>query len=119
MIEEADMLAVAGKLKDKKINLMIKKVQDQEFIQKATTIGGIALFVSGLYVYAKNRPFRGGRRGGGVPIAATSAQTQGQQTGDFLMLAGLASEVVSISFKISRTRHAHLVVESYNKAILH
>jgi hypothetical protein len=116
MIEETDMLAVAAKLKDKKINLMIKKVGDLEFIQKACTIGGIALFVGGLYVYSKNRPYRGGRRR--ASAGPTTAQEQGQVSGEVLMLAGLASEVLSISYKISRTRHAHLLVGAYNQLII-
>jgi len=114
-ITETDMLAVAKLRKDKKVDLMIKKTEEKKFIQNCFVGGGIGLFVIGGYVYLSNRPVRGRRRGGPV---GTSGSANAMQNGELMMLAGLASEVAGITFKLDRTRHAHMVVDLYNQAIL-
>ena len=113
-IEEPDMLAVVGKLGDKKINLMIKKVNDLKFIQKTTMIVSIPLFIFGAYTYFKNAPRRTRR----APSATTTAKlAQGRMNGEYLMLGAITCDIVSISFKLSRIKHAHMVVDAYNKTI--
>ena len=115
-ITERDMLAVAGKVNDPKLNLIIKSVDQKRFIQNMTLAGGITLFVVGLDIYARNQPSRG--RGRGAPRQpTTSAQTQGQNNGKYLMLGGLACEVASIYFVFDRRKQAHILVGAYNKMI--
>jgi hypothetical protein len=112
-IMETDMLAVAKQRKDKKIDLMIKKTQEKKFIQNACLIGGIGLFAAGAYVDLTNTPRRG-RRGSPTSVATNA---NARQNGQYLMLAGLGSELAAIYFKIDRTRHAHIVVDAYNKSL--
>jgi hypothetical protein len=114
-ISEPDMLAVAKLRKDKKVDLMIKKTEDKRFIQNCFVGAGIGVFVIGGYIYLSNTPARRGRRGSPV---SSSTSTTARQNGGYMMLAGLASEVAGITFKLDRTRHAHMVVDLYNKSIL-
>ena len=111
-IAEPDMLAVAGKLGDKKINLAIKKTEGKKFLQDVTLIGGVIVFSAGLYLYAVNRP-RKARRGS--PPASASAQAR--MNGEYLMLGGAGCEIVSIGFRFNRKRHAHVVMDLYDKAV--
>ena len=114
-IGEPDMLAVAGKLNDPKINLMIKKTEEKRLIQNVTRVAGIPLFISGFYIYESNRPRRS-RRGAPSP-ASVSSRVQAQKNGEYLMLGAVASELASVYFTIDRRRHAHIVVDAYNKEI--
>ncbi len=116
-IGETDMLALASKINDKKVNLLIKKVDEKRMIQNGALIAGSILFVAGLYEYAANGPKRGGRRRGGSP-AATASNTSARQTGEFMMLGAVGCAAVAITFKFDRTRHAHMVVSLYNQSIL-
>lgn len=113
-IAEPDMLAVASKPNDKKINLMIKKVDELKFIEKTTMIASIPIFIFGYYVYLKNQPRRTRRQ---VAATTTAKQAQGRMNGEYLMLGAITCEIVSVSFKFSRTKHAHMVVDTYNKTI--
>ncbi len=113
-ISEPDMLAIVSKQNDKKINLMIKKVEEKKFIQMTTMILSLPIFITGLYLYAANTPRRS-KRGSTTPT--TSAEMR--VNGEYLMLAGVACELVSISFKLNRTKHAHMVVDAYNAYIIH
>ena len=111
-ITETDMLAVAKLRKDKKVDLMIKKTEEKRFIQTCFVGGGIGVFVIGGYIYLSNRPVRG-RRG-----RSSTGSPQAMQNGEVMMLTGLLSEAAGITFKLDRTRHAHMVVDLYNKSIL-
>ena len=113
-ISEPEMLVISGKLKDPKINLIIKKVEDKKFIQNVTAIGSIPLFVSGLYIYEANRPTRSRR---GRPSISNSSKVQAQKNGEYLMLAGLACDIASVSFMFDRRKHDHIVVNVYNEYI--
>ena len=115
MLNEKGMLLVADGLNDKKIKLMISKVEGRQLFQNVCTFASISLFVSGLFVYAAHSPIEE-RKGAG--LYATATITRGQKTGELMMLAGLATEVFSISFMISRTHYAHIVVGAYNQVVL-
>jgi hypothetical protein len=113
-IGEPDMLAIAGKLNDPKINLMIKKTEEKKLVQNITAIAGIPLFISGFYIYESNRPKRSHR---GSTSVSSSSHIQAQKNGEYLMLGAVASELASFYFSIDRRRHAHIVVDAYNKEI--
>ena len=113
-IGEPDMLAIAGKLNDPKINLMIKKTEEKKLIQNVTRIAGIPIFISGFYIYESNRPKR--TRRAPAPIS-TPSHIQAQKNGEYLMLGALGSELASVYFTIDRRRHDHIVVDAYNKEI--
>ena len=114
-ITEPDMLAVAGKLGDKKINLAIKRTEEKKFIQDATLIAGFLAMVSGSLIYAANRPVRGRTRGGSNPN--TYARANARVNGGYIMLGGAGCELVSIGFRFDRKRYAHVVKDLYNNAI--
>jgi hypothetical protein len=113
-ISEPDMISIAEKLNDPKINLMIKKVEEKKFIQNATMIGSAALFVAGLYTYESNLPKRSRK---GTPPATTPSNLQGQANGEYLMLAALGCGIASVYFRFDRKKHAHILVNAYNKEL--
>lgn len=115
-ITERDMLAVTKNYNDDKINLMIKTVERDRFIQNITTDASVLCGVSGLYLFVKNQPKRG-RRGGGGPPTQSTAQVQGQKNGEYLMLTALACEMASIYFVFDRKKNAHILVGAYNRLI--
>lgn len=112
-ITEPDMLAVANKLGDKKINLAVKKTEQIKFIQDITLVGGALVFIAGYYLYRTNAPVRSRR---GRPSTTTASQ-QKRMNGEYMMLGGLTCEFVSIGFRFNRKKHAHLVMDAYNKTI--
>lgn len=112
-ITEPDMHAIVKRLKDPKLNAMIRGVENKKFIQDVLIGVSVPLFVSGIYVYTKNQPMRGRR---GRPTI-TASQLQGQKTGVTLMLSALACDLVSVSFMLDRRRHNHVVVNAYNQKI--
>lgn len=111
-ITEPDMLAVAKKINDPKINLMIKKVEEKKFIQNATMIASVPLFISGFYLYAANLPTK--RRSS----ISNSSRINAQQNGKYLMLGALGCDLVSICFLFDRKRHDTIVLNAYNKKIV-
>lgn len=113
-IPERDMLAITKKQNDPRINLMIKTVERDRFIQNVTNGASIACGISGLFLYVKNQPQRG-RRGG--PPSQSSAQVQGQKNGEYLMLASLACQMASIYFVFDRRKNARILVGAYNQLI--
>ncbi|MGZ4089290.1 MAG: hypothetical protein ACXVNO_01130 [Bacteroidia bacterium] len=114
-ITETDMLAVCAKLKDPKLNHMIKKIDNLRFIQHTTTFASIGLFVSGLYIYETNRQIKQRR---GAPPINTSGRAQAQKNGSIMMLSGLACGLISVSFYIDRRKHDRVVVNAYNDLIV-
>ena len=114
-IKHTDMLAICAKLKDSKLNHMIKKVDNLRFIQQTSTVVGIGLLVSGFYIYETNRPVR--QRRGGPPIN-TSGRVQAQKNGSIMMLSGIACGVISISFYIDRRKHERVLVNAYNDMVM-
>jgi len=119
-ITEPDMLAIVDKVNDKKINLMVNKTNDKKFVRKGFLYGAITLGIAGFFTSAgvinfSNTPSSGhtGRRG------RTLVSAGQRQTGDYLMLAAIACELVSITFKIQEIRHAHITVDAYNKYVSH
>ncbi|MFI5163832.1 MAG: hypothetical protein ACHQHP_01145 [Bacteroidia bacterium] len=116
-VREADMLDITGKLGDKKTNLAIKKTENIKFLQEVTLIGGIGVFVTGWYIYLSNFPRR--VRRGYTGTTSNASRLQAQKNGEYLMLGALGSEIVSIGLRFDRRRHAHIVMDLYNKAIIH
>ncbi|MFI5151192.1 MAG: hypothetical protein ACHQRM_15785 [Bacteroidia bacterium] len=112
-ITETDMLAVAKQRKDKKLDLMIRKVQEKKLIQTSCIFAGIGLFAVGAYLDIANTPKRGRR---GSPYS-TAASATARQNGQYMMLGGLGCGLATIYFKIDRTRHAHILVDAYNKSL--
>jgi hypothetical protein len=110
---EADMLDIAKKIKDPKVDLMIKKVQDKKFIQYGTFVGGAILFNVGFFEFITHQPPRSRR---GTP-SSNAATTNARQNGQYMMLGAAGFAAVTVTFKLDRTRHAHMVVDLYNKAI--
>jgi hypothetical protein len=113
-ITEPDMHVIVRRLKDPKINLMVKSAENKKFIQNISFIASVPVFISGFYIYQTNKPMRGRR---GRPSTQSSSQIQGQKNGITLMVAALVCDVVSLSFMFDRRRHNHLIVNAYNKAI--
>ncbi|HEY4798145.1 MAG TPA: hypothetical protein VII99_03610 [Bacteroidia bacterium] len=115
-ITEPDMLAIAEKLGDKKINFAVKKTENIRFMQNVSLVAGIAGITVGSFVYYMNRPvnFRS-RRGGANPN--TYARANARQNGIYMMLGGLGCELVSVGLRFNRKNHAHLVMEAYNKTL--
>ncbi len=111
------MLTIAKKQKEKKLNMMIKKTENIRFIQDATAIGGAVVFVTGASLYIINRSTRY-RRSSPTSVAAAQKRAQMRLNGEYLMLAGLTSEIVSVGFRFDRRKHAHMVVSAYNKLIV-
>jgi len=114
-IRERDMLAVTQKLNDKKINLMVKTVERDRFIQNMTTDASIACGVVGMYMYVVNRAPQRSRRG--PPQSQSATQLQKQKDGEYLMLAGIACETVSICYIFNRRNHDRILVNAFNSAI--
>jgi hypothetical protein len=119
-ITEPDMLDVAGKLNDKKINLMIEQVNKKRILQKSFLYGGMVVGTVGLLTFAGiitafnpsvNNVNVHGRN------ARRAATAQRRQTGGYIMLGGIACEIASVTFKIQRLHHAHIVVDAYNKQV--
>ena len=111
-ISELDMLAIAGKQNDNKINLMIKQTNQIRFVQNTLCVSGIALFGLGAYLNFTNRPPRRRRAPNPAPL---SSQTSAQRNGQYFSLVGLGLEVVSFSITFDRIKHAHIVTDAYNK----
>ncbi len=114
-LHERDMLVVAKNLNDNKINLMVKTVERDRFIQNITLGAAITCEVAGLYVYNKNRPKRG--KGKGSYRGPSAAQIQGQKNGEYLMLAGLGCEIASIYFIFDRRKNDRILVGAYNQLV--
>lgn len=110
-IAEADMLAIVSKQKDKKLDEMVRKVNDLRFLQHATGLVSIPLFVSGFFIYAANRP-QPARRG--RPPVNTASRAQSRKNGGYMMIGALVSGLASVSFMIDRRRHDRFVVHAYN-----
>lgn len=124
-IGEQDMLDVAWKLQDKKINLMIKKTEDKKvakniFLISGFAIGTVALLkfsgaISAYNSHANNATMGKGRH----PRSLQRAERiEARRTGSYLLAAALGCEIVSFVFRKQETRHAHMVVTLYNNAIL-
>lgn len=122
-IAEPDMLMVAQKLNDKKINMMIEKTNQDRIVEKSALYGGMVVGFVGLLTYVGvitafdptvNSVSYGGRSSRGARSAAT---TQRHTTAGYIMLGGIACELTSVVFKVQRVRHAHMVVDAYNKHI--
>jgi hypothetical protein len=112
-IMETDMLAIAKQRKDKKIDLMIHATQQKKFIQNTCVITGIGLIAVGGFLDIANTPRRPRR---GSP-STTAASATARQNGQYMMLGGVGCELAAVYFKIDRTRHAHIVVDAYNKSL--
>ncbi len=110
-IAEPDMLAIITKQKDEKLDKMLGQVNDLRFLQHATTILAIPLFVSGFFVYVANRP-QPARRGR-APVN-TSSRVQNRKNGAYMMIGALVSGLASVTFMIDRRRHDRFVVNAYN-----
>ena len=116
LLHERDMLAVAKNLNDNKINLMIKTVERDRFIQNITLGAAITCEVTGLVIYSRNRG-GGGGRGRGRYRGPSAAQLQGQKNGEYLMLAGLGCEIASIYFIFDRRKNDRILVGAYNQLV--
>jgi hypothetical protein len=123
-ILEPNMLDIAWKLQDKKINLAIAKTEKVRFTKNCLIVGGIALVTGGLLTAAgvfsppnpkTNSSTIGG--GGSSRRAQRAARTQRQQIGGYMILGGISCELVSIVFNINERKYAHIVVDMYNKAV--
>lgn len=111
-LDEPDMLAVARKINDPKINLMIQKVEEKRFIQNSTRIASLPIFAAGLYIYSTSLPTR--KRSS----ISSPTRINAQQNGEYLMLGALACDLVSVYFSFDRKRHANIVLNAYNKKLL-
>lgn len=119
LIGEQDMLDVAWKLKDKKINLMIRKTEEQKVYKNAFLIGGGVLELAGILtisgiISGYSTKASASTVGGSRPHHRSPGRLQQVQTGGYLFLGGLACQGISIVFKIKETKHAHMVVDLYN-----
>ena len=118
-LAEQNMLDIAWKLQDKKINLYIKKTENNKVFKNCFFAGGLILGAVGFLTYTGVITNTSVASVG--PVSAKAARRQYrrklQQTGDDIALAGAGCELISLSFKFKETHHAHKVVDLYNKAI--
>ena len=115
-LPERDMLAVVKKQNDLKLNLMVKAVERDRFIQNMTSDASVTLGVIGTYLYVKNQPRRGGGRRGGY-TGQSATQVQGQKNGEYLMLGAIACELASVYFIFDRKKNDRILVGAYNQLI--
>jgi hypothetical protein len=124
-IAEQNMLDIAWKLNDKKINYLIRKTEKEKVVKNCFRIGGITLDAIGFltfagvfsaYKYKANSSTVGNVQS--IRAAQMADRAQRQRTGGCMILGGICCELASITFNIQETRHAHGVVDLYNKSIL-
>jgi len=124
-IEELDMLDIAWKLNDKKINLLVKQTETKRVAKNFFYISGITLDALGILTYtgvisAYTLNVHNATTGGGYGTrraAQAAARTQRERTGGYMILSGLACEAISLGFKFDEIKHAHMVVTLYNQAV--
>lgn len=114
-LKEQDMLSVVYKLNDKGLNAMGRKIEKLRFGQNIAVICASTCFIYGFYTFQANQVKP--TRGRGRPPQLTSANIQAQNRGKLLMLGGLLSGVVSVTFMLERRKHDRLIVDAYNKRI--
>ena len=124
-ILEPNMLDIAWKLQDKKINLAISQTEKIRFTKNCFLVGGIVLATgglltsAGLFLGSSSRTTTstvggtGSRRRG-----QTAARAQSRKVGGYMILGGIGCELVSVAFNIHEKKYAHIVVDLYNKAVL-
>ena len=115
LIPEQDMLDVARKLKDKKIDLFVNRVEKKKAIQYIVLIAGGLLFLDGLYLTAANRV--SGRRHGLTP-SNNASEAQSRNLGRVLMVTGIGCAGVSIYFRFARRHSAHMVMDLFNQTVV-
>jgi len=116
LIPEGDMIRIAEKQHDKKIDLMINKVEKKKAWQYIVLIGGGLLVLDGLYLLAANR-VSSHHRGASAP--SSMSQQQSRNLGRLLVLGGIGCGAVSLYFRFDRRRTAHLVMDLYNQTVVH
>ena len=120
-ITEPDMLDIAKKVNDKKINLMVDKTLEKRYLRKSFFYGGIAIYSVGLLTSAGIITIFNSTANtiGNSRSARAAVRLQHQQTGRYIMLGAVVCEIVSVTFKIQERHRAHLVVDSYNNIVSH
>jgi hypothetical protein len=123
-IAERDMLEIAWKRNEKTMNAFIKQTEEKQFLKNSFLIAGVGLGAAGIleysgvfYAYRSRAALSTVGRGRGARAAQAAARFRRQQTGGYLILAGVGCEAVSLVFNIQEIRHAHMVVDLYNKSI--
>jgi hypothetical protein len=123
-IAERDMLDIAWKRNDKTMNAFIKQTEEKRFLKNAFLIAGVGLGTAGImeytgvfYAYRSRASLSTVGKGRGARAAQAAARFKRQQTGGYLILAGVGCEAVSLVFNIQEIRQAHMVVDLYNKSI--
>jgi hypothetical protein len=118
-LPEQNMLDIAWKLQDKKINLFIKKTENNKVFKNCFFAGGLILGVVGFLTYTGVITTTSVASVGPTSAKAARRQYRKQlrQTGDNIALAGVGCELISLVFKFKEIHHAHKVVDLYNKAI--
>jgi len=122
-IMEEDMLDIAWKLNDKKINQMVNKTEQEKVIKNCFLLGGILVGTTGILTYtgvfsSYNNRINTSTVGKSRKMALRLAAEQRRKLGGYLLLGGIASELCSVTFKLQETKHAHIVVDAYNKSLV-
>ncbi len=124
-ILEPNMLDIAWKLNDKKINSMITQTEKTRFTKNCFLVGGVGLAAGGLLTSAgvflssnsrTNKATVGGK--GSSRRAQRAARSAQQRVGGYMILGGLSCELVSIVINIHERQNAHFVVDLYNKTLV-
>jgi hypothetical protein len=111
-IREGKMLNIVRTTRDLKLNALVKKTTNNKAVQFICCGAGFGLMGIGLLRLAL-----GSGMYDNTPATQAANKIVNREVSGFLC-AGIACEVVSITFKIRHTENARLTVESYNNYIL-
>ena len=123
-ITEQNMLDLVWKKQNMKINQVISKTEKVKFTKNCFFVSGIALGTAGILTYAgvfsavnnrNNISTVGGTRSS--RISQRVARQDRQRHGAYMILGGLACEVLSFTFNIKEKKFANIVVDMYNKTL--
>ena len=123
-IQESNMLDIAWKQQDPKVNMAITQTEKMRYKRNCFLVGGIVLAAGGILTSAgffstsNSRVTNSTVGGGGSRRRMQHAnRTEREKVGGYLFLGGIACEAVSIVFKIHERQDAHIVVDLYNKTL--
>jgi hypothetical protein len=118
-ISEEDMLDIAWKQPDKRVKLLVKKTEEYRVIKNCLMAGAITAGTIGVLTFfgsfSQDISATVGRSV--ARSSRISSREQNRADGGYVLLGALAVELVSITFKMKETRHAHLTVDLYNQSV--
>lgn len=114
-IKEAEMISVVNKLSSKSLNAMGRKIERLRLAQNIGTFCTATCFIYGFYTLQTNQVKPVWIPGNRPQLSG--GDTQVQNRGNLLMLAGLVSAAVTFKCALERRKHDRLIADAYNKHI--